>query len=193
MKTYEVKIKSICAMIHHGSQSVGMQEKSSKKQGGDALTGNPEEWKQTIYFKDGVGVYLPSICFEACLKNASKQFKITGRATATKFVDSGLFCSDEYLPFFVKGKPIMSLDDPRITIDKRTVKNPTTKGRNVRYRAKFDEWESAFRIIVSADDYLSEKLIKEIIEYGGLYVGVGDYRPKFGRFELLSLKEVKNA
>jgi hypothetical protein len=192
MKTYEIKIKSICAMIHHGSQSVGMQEKSMKKQGGDALTGNPDEWKQTIYYKDRVGVYLPAICFEACVKNAAKQFKI-GRATAMKYVDSGLFCSDEYLSFLVNGKPIMSLDDTRITIDKRTVKNPTTKGRNVRYRAKFDEWESTFRIIVSADDYLSEKLLQEIITYGGSYVGVGDYRPKFGRFQLLSLKEVTNA
>ena len=179
-------------MLHHGSQSVGMQEKSMKKQGGDALTGNPDEWKQTIYFKEDFGVFLPSSCFEASVKNAAKQFKISGKATATKFVDSGLFCVDICLPFFVDGKPIKTLDDSRIIIDKRTVKNPSTKGRNVRYRAKFDEWESTFRIVVTADDYLTDKLITDIITYAGLYVGVGDFRPKFGRFQLVSLKEVKN-
>lgn len=191
MKTYEIKIKSICPMLHHGAQAVGMQEQSLKKKGGTALTGNPDEWKDTIYYKDGIGIYLPAMSFEACIKNAAKQFKITGRATATKYVDSGVFCIDEYLPFLVNGKPIMSLDDPRIVIDKRTVKNPSTKGRNVRYRAKFDEWASSFKILVHADDYLSDKLLSEIIVYGGLYVGVGDYRPKFGRFNLVSMKEVK--
>jgi len=146
-----------------------------------------------IYYKDGVGVYLPAISIEGCLKNAAKQFKVTGRATATKYIESGLFCVDEYLPFLVKGKPIISLDDSRIQIDKRTVKNPSTKGRNVRYRAKFDEWESCFKVIITADDFINESLLKDIITYGGSYIGVGDYRPKFGRFALISLKEVKNA
>lgn len=189
---YDVKIKSICAMLHHGSQAVGMEEESTRKKGGVALKGNPDEWKKTIYFKEGVGVYFPAVSFEACLVNAAKQHKVTGRQTATKFVQSGVFCTDEYLPFLVNGKKIMSLDDPLIKIDKRTVKNPSTRGRNTRYRAIFDNWESNFRIIVQNDDYVTKKLLKEIIEDGGRFIGVGDYRPRFGRFELISLKEVDN-
>lgn len=156
--------------------------------------GDSQDWKKTIYFKEGVGVYLPAMCFESSLKNAAKQFKIgsSGRANASKFIDSGLFCVDEMLPFLVDNKPIMTLDDKRITVDKRSVKNPATRMRNMRYRAKFDEWMSTFRIIVSADDYLPEKLLQDIITYAGLYVGVGDFRPKFGRFVLVSMKEVKN-
>jgi len=190
MKMYEIKIKSICSMLHHGAQAVGMEKTIGKKRGGEALLGNEEEWKKTIYFKKGVGVYLPAISFEACMVNAAKQFKITGRQTATKYVKSGIFCVDEYLPFLVDGKPIMDLDDSRIQIDKRTVKNPSTRGRNVRYRAKFDNWESTFRFIVNSDDYLKKDLLTEIIKYAGNFVGVGDYRPRFGRFELVSIKEV---
>lgn len=176
-------------MLHHGSQSLGMEEPTMKRKGGIALLGEPEEWKKTIYYKEEIGVYLPASTIEACFKNAAKQFKV-GRGTATKYVDSGVFCMDEYLPFLVNGSPIKTLDDERITIDKRTVKNPNSKGRNLRYRAKFDQWESEFKLIVTADDYLDEKLLHEIIDYGGKYVGVGDYRPRFGRFELVSLKEV---
>ena len=192
MKTYEISIKSIVAMLMHGSQSVGMEGPKTKKKGGFALQGDPDEWKKTIYFNREVGIFLPAISFEACMKNAAKQFKISGRATATKYIESGFFCIDEHLPFLVDGKPITSLDDSRIKIDKRTVKNPSTRGRNVRYRAKFDSWSSTFRVIVTADDYISEELLVEIIRYGGSYIGVGDYRPRFGRFQLVSLKEVKN-
>lgn len=190
MKMYEIKIKSACAMLHHGSQAVGMEKSTGKKKGGEALLGDENEWKKTIYFKKDIGVYLPAMAIEACLVNASKQFKITGRQTATKYVKSGIFCTDEYLQFLVDGKPIMSLDDPRIIIDKRTVKNPSTKGRNVRYRAKFDKWESNFRIIVNSDDYLSKDILEEILGYAGNFVGVGDYRPRFGRFKLVDIKAV---
>lgn len=190
MKIYEIKIKSKCSMLHHGAQAVGMEKTIGRKKGGEALLGDSDEWKKTIYFKEGIGVYLPAVSFEACLVNAAKQFKITGRQTATKFVQSGLFCMDEFLPFIVNGKPISELDDPRIQIDKRTVKNPSTKGRNVRYRAKFDSWESCFRVIVNSDDYLKKDMLTEIINYGGSFIGVGDYRPRFGRFELVSIKEV---
>jgi len=192
MKTYEIHIKSICAMLHHGSQAVGMDKPQTKKKGGQALMGDAEEWKKTIYYNPEVGVYLPAMVFEGCLKNAAKQFKITGRATATKYVESGFFCIDEYLSFLVDGKPIKTLDDERIHIDKRSVKNPSTRGRNMRYRAKFDNWESKFKAIVTADDYIKHDLLEGIIEYAGNYIGVGDYRPRFGRFKLVSLEEIQD-
>ena len=189
MKMYKIKIKSGSPMLHHGSQAVGMEKTSKKRKGGDALLGNPDEWNKTIYFDEKVGVYLPASVFEACLINAGKQFKI-GRIAATGYVKSGVFCMDEHLPFLVDGTPVMTLDDKRINIDKRTVKNPSTKGRNMRYRAKFDKWSSEFKLMVTSDDYINSDLLEEIINYAGMYVGVGDYRPRFGRFTLESIKEV---
>lgn len=180
-------------MLHHGAHMVGMEKPSMKKKGGDALTGDALEWQKTIYFKEDIGVYLPPENIEAALVNASKQFKITGRKTAMDYVKSGVFCTESYLPFYVNGKTIKTLDDPAILIDKRTVKNPATKGRNVRYRAKFTEWTSTFRLNVLCDDYITKELLEQILEYAGMYVGLGDYRPRFGRFTIESVKEVKNA
>jgi len=185
-KMYEVKIESLAPMLHHSSQGLGMTETSMKKKGGDALSGDSEEWKKTVYYDEAVGVYLPATNVEAALIEGAKQFKITGKATATKFFKSGVFITDDMLPFFVNGKKISTLDE--VEVDKRTVKNPSTKGRNVRYRAIFRKWESTFKILISADDYISEKLLTDVIDYAGLYVGVGDFRPRFGRFKLSSIK-----
>jgi len=188
-KIYEVEIESISPMLHHGSQSVGMEEISMKKKGGTALAGDSEEWKKTIYFDEKFGVYLPATNVEAALIEASKQFKITGRTTATKFFKSGVFIMDDMLDFSVEGKRITDLND--VTIDKRTVKNPATKMRNTRYRAIFRQWKSKFKIMISADDYITKDLLKNIIDYAGLYVGLNDYRPRFGRFKLNYIKEVQ--
>jgi len=190
MKMYKIKIKSGSPMLHHGSQSVGMEKIKAKTKGGNALLGDQNEWKKTIYFDEKMGVYLPSTVFEACMIYAGKQFKVTGRKTATEYIKSGVYCMEEFLPFLVNGSPIKTLDDERIIVDKRTVKNPSTKGRNMRYRAKFDNWSSEFVLMVTSDDYITLELLEDIIKYAGMYVGVGDYRPRFGRFTLESIKEV---
>lgn len=188
MKMYKAKIKSICPMLHHGAQSVGMESTTvKKKKGGNALVGDPNEWKKTIYYNEENGVYLPAINVEASMIIASKQFKL-GRGTVSKYFKSGVFITEDYLPFYVKGKTITDLNE--IEIDKRTVKNPSTRGRNMRYRAIFREWESEFKIMVTAEDYIDRELLKEVISYAGMFVAVGDYRPRFGRFQLVELKEI---
>jgi hypothetical protein len=187
-KIYEMELESISPMLHHGSQSVGMEKAVMKKKGGDALTGDPEEWKKTIYYDESVGVYLPAPNVEAALIKSASQFKVTGRKTAMDFFKSGVFVMDDMLPFLVNGKIIKDLAD--VEIDKRSVKNPSTKGRNMRYRALFRQWSSKFRIMISSDDFITMDLLKQVTEYAGMYVGLGDYRPRFGRFRLKSLKEV---
>lgn len=192
-KIYEIKIKSSTPMLHHGSHSVLNEEsKSLKKKGGNALEGDPDEWKKSIYFNKNVGVYLPGLCIEGAIINASSQFKIgSGKKTAKDFVKSGVFCENEFLPFYVDGKTIKTLDDPLIKIDFRMVKNPSSKGSlNGRYRAKFNNWESEFKLNVLSTDYITSDLLKQILEYAGKYIGVGDYRPRFGRFQVVSFKEV---
>jgi len=189
MKKYNIKLESICTMLHHGSQAVGMEEPQTKRKGGSAVHGDKDEWKKTIYYDEQHGVYLPAINMEACMKEAAKQFKI-GRGTATKYINSGVFCTEEHLPLYINGTIIKTLDDPRITIDKRTIKNPNTKGRQVRYRAKFNQWTTEFQLMVTADDYIDKKLLTEIIKYGGNFIGIGDFRPRFGRYKLISITEV---
>jgi len=185
---YKVQIKSIGPMLHHSSYNIGM-DTTRKKKGGNAILGDTEEWKKTIYFDESFGVYLPSISLEASFIEAAKQFKM-GRGTYSKYFKSGVFINEIMLPFYVEGSEIKTLEDKRIIIDRRTVKNPATKGRNMRYRAMFKEWESEFDVTIAADDYIDKEILQDVMNYAGKFIGVGDYRPRFGRFTVVSMKKL---
>jgi len=193
--TYEIEIEGLSSMLHHGGQAIGMDDDSGRKKGGAAIKGDPDEWRKTIYFDEDAGVFLPSINVESCLIEASKNFKVTGRATATKYFKSSVSITEEMLPFYVNGKIIKDLEqvdrgEGGASVFKMGVKNPATRMRNTRYRARFDKWSSKFRVLVLADDYIPMNRLKEVIEYAGMYVGLGDFRPRFGRFLLKSIKKV---
>ncbi len=145
MKQYEVVLESISPLLMHGSQAIGLSD-NSKKKGGEAIKGDSEEWKKTVYFSSDVGAFIPAVNVEAAMIEASKQFKVGGRATATKFVKSGVFITQDQLQLLVNDKPIKELSD--IKVDVRTVKNPATKMRNTRYRAVFDKWNTSFFIVL---------------------------------------------
>jgi len=193
--TYQIEISGLSPMLHHSSAGIGMDKESGKKKGGEAINGDPEEWRKSVYFDDNEGVYFPSLNIEACLVEASKNFKVTGRATATKYFKSSISINEDMVPFFVNGKKISSLEDiaqgkDGCQVFKMSVRNPATRMRNTRYRARFDNWSCKFNILVLTDDYIPQARLKEVLEYAGMYVGLGDFRPRFGRFLLKSIKKV---
>lgn len=188
MKKYEIHLESIAPLLMHGSQAIG-RDTNNKKKGGSAVVGDPEEWKKTVYFDDLVGAYVPAINFESSLVEAAKQFKVSGKATASKFFKSGIFVESDLIPLTVNGEYVKSLD--KIKVDSRSVKNPATKMRQLRYRAIFDKWEAKVKIIVASDDYIDTELLKNVVNYAGMYVGLCDFRPRFGRFQVAKFTEVK--
>jgi len=80
---------------------------------------------------------------------------------------------------------------PKYEVDARPV--VIQKARIVRYRPRFDKWELDFTLRLH-DDQLPTEVIKEILDYAGLYVGIGDFRPgkggKFGKFMVTRFEEL---
>lgn len=63
-----------------------------------------------------------------------------------------------------------------------------SKSADIRYRAEFKEWEIPFNIEYHADGKYSLDQIVNLVNYGGFYVGIGEWRPEkdgqFGMYEL---------
>lgn len=56
--------------------------------------------------------------------------------------------------------------------------------RLIRTRPIFPEWELKFEI-EHDPSILDESSVHEFLEYAGRYIGLGDWRPKHGRFEVM--------
>ena len=47
-----------------------------------------------------------------------------------------------------------------------------------------EEWSFDITIISAESNIIDEELLREFLVYGGKFLGFGDYRPEFGRFEV---------
>jgi len=51
-----------------------------------------------------------------------------------------------------------------------------------------DGWEAEFTLLV-LDEQMPVDILKDILENAGRFRGIGDWRPHFGRFEVVEFKE----
>ena len=180
MKEIQVSVQGITPLLQHRFAEVGADEPSKKR------TGAPD-WKGEVevsLYKDKDGkIYQPSEHFEKALKNSAKSFKIAGKrgATYTRLIGSSV----EILPYELIHKIQHYVIDSRAVV--------IQKARVIRYRPRLDEWELDFTLRI-LDAQLPISVIKEILDYAGLYVGIGDYRPqlggKFGKFMVIRFEEI---
>lgn len=68
-------------------------------------------------------------------------------------------------------------------VNRDSVVNPNTRGRGLCYRPQFNPgWKAKFSLVVLDADVLPVESVKEILDYAGFRIGIGDHRPKFGKF-----------
>jgi len=143
-----------------------------------------EELKEKLYLYDDKP-HIPSVYFRNSIVEASKQFKIVGKGKATysKLVASTIEVNPEMI--LING----SYESFRIASV-----NPSTKGRMMITRPRFNKWDAEFTLILN-DDGVPPEVMNEILEQAGRYVGIGDWRPQtkgvFGKFMITLFKEVE--
>lgn len=133
------------------------------------------EWRGGLYI-DEKGPYLPGVNIEAALIAGGKLSKLgTQLKRAVEVMDDR--CHLEYQgPRDAEGL----WGDGRFH-DARSVK--VTTSRIIRYRPIFASWSVVCEVAFDADNIDRQQVIKCMTD-AGMLVGVGDYRPKFGRFNV---------
>ena len=178
MKKVKVKIRGIVPLLQN--RFVGEEEETASERIG--VIERSEEWKQALYFDEKIGVYEPSEHIWGAMIKAAGNFQIPGRGKKTykDLIKSGIIIEPDKIPF---GKR-----EPD-GIDKRPV---VVRGsRILRQRPMMkDGWELSFTINI-LEEQLPVEAVKKILEYAGRCVGIGDFRPRFGRFEVEEFKEEK--
>jgi hypothetical protein len=157
--------------------------KGSKKQTG--ATDFTQEWRAYLYANGEGEVYQPAVHFEQAMVRAAAGFKITGKRGATykELFKAAVFVGPDEIPHGVKVPAELDADaDKTLYLDVRPV--VVQRARVVRLRPTFKAgWELAFEIQV-IDDQIPSEVVQDVLTLAGKTVGIGDYRPRFGRFSV---------
>lgn len=133
------------------------------------------EWRGALYFDDTIGPYMPGVNVEACIIAGAKLSRLgTQVKRSIEVMDDR--CALEY----AGPRDVSKLWAGRF-YDARSV--GVQKARLTRYRPLFREWSFTCEVAFDNETIDRGQVIKCLVD-GGLYCGLGDYRPKFGRFSV---------
>lgn len=166
-----VRVRNVRPLLMHRFRDEEAGKTTRKK----AVEGPQAEAEKSLYANES-GPYAPSTWFEGSMIKAAVNFAFRGKKTYKDLVKSAVEVSPLEIPLRSKGWEI----------DSRPV---VIKGRIMRHRPKFPEWEAEFTIDIT-DPQLPPKVLLDILKDAGQYCGVGDFRPKFGTFEVVGFEEI---
>jgi len=183
----EVVIEGTRPLLFHvfGPEALPLEKQEKSGVAGH----DPNEWHKTYTATKEGQLYLRPDYIFGCLVNGARYTK-RGRGTAMSAAQATLQILDESLlldRYMPEGDmPINEYDSP-VYLDIRGARNPSTKGRAVRYRVACSPgWKTTFRATFDGT-VIGRNEFEAIVRDAGVFVGLGDGRSiGMGRYALVS-------
>jgi hypothetical protein len=175
MARVNITIKGTAPLLQHRYPSEKEETKIMKVRGARDYS---DEAERSLYRDEKGQIYEPAEHILGAMIKAAVDFKITGRGKKTykDLVKSAIVIEPDAIPH----------KKTTWVIDRRGV--VVQRARIMRERPKFEDWELSF-ILETLDEQLALSAVKEILDQAGK-VGIGDFRPRFGRFMVTEFKEI---
>jgi hypothetical protein len=140
------------------------------------------EWEGSLYWSDTLGLYLPNAMLEAMFEDAAAKLRLRDAVKAGIFVDADfgvpLRCEHSHNLERLRA-------DPRYRIRTGVV---VQRSRVMRTRAMIPTGWTAEVLIDFDESLLNLDQVSDVLTKGGAHIGLGTWRPKFGRF----ITEIQN-
>lgn len=121
--------------------------------------------------------YHPGASILRLLREAGGNHKMKGSRKSTKYlVPSAVLVTEDCV---IIRDPAALAPLKQFEVDSRSVVNPTTKGRIMSHRPRWDAWAMLFHVEI-ATDVLEEEFIHQLLTEGGRQIGIGAFRPEKG-------------
>ena len=178
MKTIEVEITGIAPLLcnRFPTEDSGTEQSKIKKK-----VYIPTEIADKKLYKNAEGKScIPGEHIFQAMRKAAVDFKFEKKKSFKDVITSGIAITPE---------DIVIVTDKPYEIDARPV--VIQRARVLSWRPKFTNWKLKFSLQILDDENISPNNVKEILEKAGATKGIGDYRPRFGRFMVTSFQELK--
>lgn len=190
MPVVNVSIEGISPMLVHAFGLDFENPDVARTQVADR--GTPREQAESVLYREADrSCYFPGAAIARLIREAGAAHKLKGSRRAVKFVvPSAVVVVEDHIALLDKpgGEALNDFE-----VDSRPVTIPSTKGRIMRHRPRFDTWAAAFSLEIDTS-VLPVELVHQLLEEGGRRIGVGDYRPEkggpFGRFAVTEWTDI---
>jgi len=190
MKLITVKIKGVTSLLQHRFSEEAEVPGATRQ----VLVnrGTPREEAEKVCYRDKEGrFYFPGAAIGRLLREAGGGHKLKGSRKSAKYVvPAGVLVMDDAITICNgDGTPAKDFE-----VDSRPVVIPSTKGRIMRHRPRFDCWSARFTIRIN-ETILPPDFVQKLLTEGGEQIGIGDFRPEkggpFGTFNVAEWTEQK--
>ena len=175
--TAHVIIKGTADMLFHGWNCEAIAAKASAAKGSKAKKSDNIE---TYVYRDKAGmICLPGAYLVGSIINAAKfrQDPRSPRKSAMDLYKAGVASMTPLAPL---GENWDYEHACRVTVQRAGI---------TRVRPAFKAgWEAEFELLVLLPEYISADALHETITNAGRLIGVGDYRPTYGRFQVVKFE-----
>ncbi len=139
----------------------------------------PKEEAEKVAYRNEEGkLVIPSSHFKAAMVKAATDFQAKGKKTYKEFVKAGILFKDEYILISPQKYEIF------------TCPVVVARSRIARSRPLIRNWSCEFVIEIIDEEWLNPTVLKEILQSAGKFKGIGDQRPEYGRFEVVSFEKI---
>jgi hypothetical protein len=141
------------------------------------------EYEAGLYLSKKGQVIIPSRVLEAHIAEAARKTKEGKTALAGMFVDTDGVLEYEGGPLTVK--QLIASEGHRLTVPVSV-----NQSKVIRVRPLFQNWSTSFEVSI-LEEMAGTSTLKTWLTNGGNFVGLGDWRPRHGRYEVKSVSVLK--
>jgi hypothetical protein len=178
----EIKIKGTADLLFHRWSCEGVEAKSKAAKGSDIK--KTDDIESYVYRCDDKTIGIPGEYLRGSILNAAKfkQDPRSPRKSAQDLYKAGIVSLTETASLGTKTWD--KLHQCRVVIQR----NAITRTRPCFLKG----WEATFILMILLPEYISLEDLTQIINEAGRLVGVGDFRPTYGRFSVINIKKLKD-
>lgn len=176
--TARVQVRGVAPFLFHRWSVDGVEAKAKAAKGSKAKR---EDDLESYVYRDGDGMLaFPTEHFRMALVHAAKfkQDPRSPRKSAMDLFKAAIFPTHELCPLGKKEWDY--IDRRRVTVQRNSV----TRCRP----AIHSGWLAEMYFGVVLPEYVQPEMLNEVFQLAGRVVGVGDFRPTFGRFQVVGFE-----
>lgn len=173
--TAQITIEGSADFLFHRWNAEAVDEKAKAAKNSKAK--KTDDIESYVYRTLGGEIAIPGEYLRCSIINAAKfrQDPRSPRKSAMDLFKAGVVVTSQHATLGVKEWDY--LDKRRVIIQRQ--------GINRTRPAMRAGWKATFELMIVLPEYIDRNLLRETIESAGRLIGVGDFRPTFGRFGIV--------